>query len=386
MFRHEILPLAKDHFRAGYERRIKKTFQKREATSKFCAAKEPPSIKQPLSCLHQTTPNLTLAYPTDAEQHFNEIHIAMSQWAQHPAHKIHCVRGYAGPWIENYWARHFLELYHSLPLDRCLSDIFGPYIPILIPFVDIWFPKRGYPEEFISTLQKVLRPNVLYITVSQNDDGLPAKNPIMAMENFPNLLVLSAGGYGHVPIPLLKQSEALNNQKDIAERSYFLSYVGKLTNAPHDMRKKMDKELNALAKARQFTYQHFHGEAWREIMTDSKFSLVPRGYGRTAYHLVETLQMGLIPIHVYSDVPWVPYADLFDKLGFVAHYKQLESLVDDKLLKLSNEEVKRREELIVSLRDSHFSFEGILRQMEKFLLNEPNDLRCMALPPSVTGK
>ena len=47
-------------------------------------------------------------------------------------------------------------------------------------------------------------------------------------------------------------------------------------------------------------------------MANSQTSLVPRGFGRTAYHLVETLQMGLVPIYVYDDIPWVPYADLFE--------------------------------------------------------------------------
>jgi hypothetical protein len=58
-------------------------------------------------------------------------------------------------------------------------------------------------------------------------------------------------------------------------------------------------------------------------MADSQSSLVPRGFGRTAYHLMETLQMGLVPIYVYDDTPWVPYADLFQDLGYVTQVKHL---------------------------------------------------------------
>lgn len=37
---------------------------------------------------------------------------------------------------------------------------------------------------------------------------------------------------------------------------------------------------------------------WREVMADSFASMCPRGFGRTAYHLMETLQQGLVPVHV----------------------------------------------------------------------------------------
>ena len=47
-------------------------------------------------------------------------------------------------------------------------------------------------------------------------------------------------------------------------------------------------------------------------------SLVPRGFGRTAYHLMETFQMGRVPLYVYSDVPWVPYAEVFERVGYAS--------------------------------------------------------------------
>ena len=41
------------------------------------------------------------------------------------------------------------------------------------------------------------------------------------------------------------------------------------------------------------------------------------GYVNPArYHMMETLQMGLVPIYVYDDTPWLPYADLYPSLGF----------------------------------------------------------------------
>lgn len=44
-----------------------------------------------------------------------------------------------------------------------------------------------------------LRKDVIYLAVSQDDQGLGKT----LMSAFPNILVLTAGGFGHVPIPLI---------------------------------------------------------------------------------------------------------------------------------------------------------------------------------------
>eukprot|EP00571_Detonula_confervacea_P007277 CAMPEP_0172331620 /NCGR_PEP_ID=MMETSP1058-20130122/62017_1 /TAXON_ID=83371 /ORGANISM="Detonula confervacea, Strain CCMP 353" /LENGTH=726 /DNA_ID=CAMNT_0013048889 /DNA_START=121 /DNA_END=2301 /DNA_ORIENTATION=- len=348
-----------------------------------------------LSCLHKTSPLLMLEYPADADAHMNEIRLALAPWAQHTAHVMSKARNYGGPWIENHWISHFESLYDD-GNSTCASDIFGPFIPIFIPFVDHWvnLPRRyHYPERLIDVLQSVLRPNVLYITVSQNDEGLPGKNEF-DMATFPNVMVLSAGGYGHVPLPLFKQPESLNNQKQLSQRSIFLSYVGSLANAPRDMRSSLHKQLtntdsvtpgrndsNTSNSTKSF-YKYFYGNEWRDIMADSQFSLCPRGYGRTSYHLVETLQMGLIPIHVFSDVPWVPYAGLFEEIGYVSHSSQIESLVNE-LQGVTKEQLEKREQRIVSLLQSHFSIKGVMQQIEHFMKGDKNDLRCQALPLTI---
>lgn len=185
-----------------------------------------------ISCLklskHTTngTVNLTtLTYPSDAEAHTMEIHRALENWTR--TAQMHYAAGYGGPWIENYWMRHFKDSVISLPRQHnasnssssvCLSDTFGPFIPLLIPWVDIWLSQGGihgnrnqYPPVFTDTVKALLRPDVAYITVSQNDQGWA----LNYYHHLTNVLVLSAGGYGHVPIPLLKQEEKLLDKKKI---------------------------------------------------------------------------------------------------------------------------------------------------------------------------
>ena len=57
-------------------------------------------------------------------------------------------------------------------------------------------------------MQNLLREDVLYITVSQNADGFVGRcEEFQHLQDKFHITVLSAGGYGHVPIPLLKQQE-----------------------------------------------------------------------------------------------------------------------------------------------------------------------------------
>jgi hypothetical protein len=329
-----------------------------------------PSLSIALSCLSKTNPNLTLTYPSDAKDHFLEIHNALSLWTDKS--KPHCAARFCGPWIENYWIDQFVN--HTTT--SCLADTFGPFVPLLIPWVDLWVnrPKKfKYPRGFVQRLQSVLRPDVLYITVSQNDQGLPGNDE---MPIFHNILVLSAGGYGHVPIPLLKQEETLVRAKP-TNRTYLTSYVGSLDHAPNDMRQRMHDFL----LQKNYTHYYAKNHHWRNIMLDSYTSLSPRGFGRTSYHLMETLQMGLIPIHVHMDVPWIPYLQLYRTWGFVATVDDLPQLYK-RLQDMTVDDFREREARVEASRDSHFTIRGILHQIQLFLLGG-GDLECIQLPKSV---
>jgi hypothetical protein len=354
-----------------------------------------------LECLQRTKPSIVLEYPNDPIEHFNEIRNAMLPWAQHHGdHHYHEGINYNGPWIENYWISHFEALWNETTSSNnnnndtttnasCISDYFGPFIPIFVPWVDQLINHGNrYPSGMVEAFLSVLRPNVPYVTVSQCDIGITYDQTI-DMRSIPNLLVFSAGGYGHVPIPLLKQDEARNNDLDVANRTIGISYVGSLVNEPHGMRQQMhdDMLLYNESASNFFVYEYYYGEDWKHVMRNSRFSLVPRGYGRSAYHLMETVQMGLVPVYVYypNDVPWVPYADLFQEIGYVTDAASLPNLIQKQLQHVTLDEIRRREQQMETIRTSHFSYEGVLDHIGHFLIGATNDLRCQALPPSVVG-
>jgi hypothetical protein len=366
------------------------------------------------SCLtNQTTnPSTVFQYPADAEYHYYEIRNATAEWAQHAGHTMHTHSGYSGPWIENHWISTFETLYDNDQQQHlCLSDVFGPFIPLFVPWVDTWVRsdrrhRRNYMD-LLRRLSGVLRPDVPYITVSQNDEGIGGGGrrnkdaELDLMHRFPNLLVLSAGGYGHVPIPLLKQEEARNNERDPQHRTYGISFVGNLKTDQLGLRRGMhatmeerygddggddNKENTGTANSNnsqntRFLYRYAMGQEWRDIMADSKFSLVPRGYGRSAFHLVETIQMGLIPIYLYKKIPWIPYSDLLQNYIFMAPFDQLEDLVQN-LTRITMEELRVREHSMLALRE-HFTVAGVMTQILAFMTSGGGDLRCQPLPYDV---
>ena len=55
---------------------------------------------------------------------------------------------------------------------------------------------------------------------------------MLRTQDFPNILVLSAGGYGHVPIPLLKWMPEPLAKAPMASRQHLISFVGNTMHGP----------------------------------------------------------------------------------------------------------------------------------------------------------
>ena len=83
--------------------------------------------------------------------------------------------------------------------------------------------------------------------------------------------------------------------------------------------------------------------AWMDDISNTKFNLCPRGFGRTSYRMSEVIQMGRLPVYMFDDVPWLPYIGTnasIVNLGWVA-YRPYRSLVK-KLVETSDEEIVRK--------------------------------------------
>lgn len=325
-------------------------------------------------------------YPQDAESHFDEMHTTLA--ALYNFKQPHTAAGYSGPWIENVWISHFEnKITNTRASGGQLRSVFGAYIPLLIPWVDLWVnanptPYR-YPPKFVQTLLSQLRPNVLYVTVSQSDSGLRGPDGEFTESEISNILVLNAGGYGHVPIPLLKNPMQTCAPLLAKNRNYFAVFPGTIVgHDPRHVREAMNESVSKFGTDYGVNIHLGLSQDWQRLLCDSRFTLCPRGFGRTSYRIAETLQMGRVPIYVYSDVPWIPYKHLFRHVGFVVHISELHTLLK-KVSRISQRQLNIREQRALRLAKSHFSYEAVMSQIERFLLNEANDLRCEKLPSTI---
>ena len=162
--------------------------------------------------------------PSDSLAHFRSLLNATAKYRSCPRHAY---AAYNGPWIENHWISKFC-------CNKTLSE-FGGMVPIFVQWVDC-FVSAKYEASYtnvkmIAEISALLRPDVIYVTVSQGDSGIGC---ISAKQCLPNVLVLSSGGYGHVPIPLLGREVSLLNNLAPASKSIFpITFVGKSTHHEH---------------------------------------------------------------------------------------------------------------------------------------------------------
>ena len=233
---------------------------------------------------------LKLEYPVDAEQHFVEIHTIMKEWATNEGYDV-------SSWKENHpFIQHWESQYERLRSSRntsknqggggdggCISDIFGPYIPLAIPLFndpyyvytddkeltihelrkrhddihneqDITFAVDYTTEEvvaatrsvvkFANALRKVLRNDVPYITIVNELGGTRITVMDTIFDEYPNILVLNGasnynGGfsnsYSHISIPSMKSPKEestfmkhdlhYRNATNIIDRGHLLSLV-----------------------------------------------------------------------------------------------------------------------------------------------------------------
>jgi hypothetical protein len=302
-------------------------------------------------------------FPLDAKSHLDELNAVVQPYR---GIRPHSYAGYSGPWIENIW----IQRYSTASIET-----FGGIIPLFVNWVDSQL--EGKLDQIIKDLEKVLRPNVLYITVSQSDEGI---------HNFqylhPNVLVLSAGGFGHVPIPLIKGE--VQYQPPPQTFTHEVSFIG----SDRDERHLILTRALTFAKAVGFNTANRLTSDWKAHIYGTKFNLSPRGYGRSSFRLAEVIQMGRIPIQLYNDVNWLPYMGTnmsLEHYGFQAGWDDVERLMK-RLKSLSSQEVDSIFAKVKEVRE-YYTYDGVMKQIGAFMQDplgaNGGYLRCTPVPRTV---
>ena len=199
-----------------------------------------------------------------------------------------------------------------------------------------------------------------YFTVSTHDDA--------PQGDFPkNTIHFSAGGNSIcnnlVAIPLI--GSGLPNIDD-TQKMIFCSFVGSTTNPIRNY------SLSLLHNKEGYLINAFHWNAtvsneqqnlFYNVMSQSRFSLCPRGYGATSYRLYEAIQMGSIPVYV-SDKHLTPWDDVLNWKEFCVVIDQNTIPNIDTILKsMSETQVRKMQTKLKEIYSEFFTIAGTYRQI-----------------------
>ena len=298
-----------------------------------------------------------LSYPADAEAHYREI-LEKTAYMRGEEIPIARIAGYNGPWIENL----FIDRFLGRPL-----SFFNGMIPIFAQFLDmhvhaIRMKNDTYYTSALFNLASTLRKDVIYVAVSQDDHGLSILSHLC-----PNVLVISAGGFGHIPIPLIKGEVKFKSPP--RRFTMDVGFSGKIRQKL--TRSRMLREVRSMCIKRGLKMKQIsESKTWLEEIYTTSINLAPRGFGRTSYRLAEIIQAGRLPAYLYDDIKWIPYEGTeasIHNFGFVGRGPcSLAEMVDEMTYSLRDAGgTNHRLRGVKDIRH-HYTYGGVLAQIELF--------------------
>ena len=193
------------------------------------------------------------------------------------------------------------------------NNFYSEYTYIPIQWTN-HFVKNGYGknvDELKAFLNNNLKSNKKYFTIVQYAGG-----PLVQLEN---TLIFSMGGTFNtkipksskiIPLPLIYDLEEAPNEA--TNKNYLASYMGRPT---HKLRIKLEEKLKSESSFYIKNLNSMKSEIslknklkFQQIMSESYFSLCPRGYGPTSFRLYESIAAGVVPVYI-SDSHFLPYAE-----------------------------------------------------------------------------
>lgn len=199
----------------------------------------------------------------------------------------------------------------------------------------------------------------------------------------PNILTISAGGWGHIPIPLIKGEVPFNPPPE--KFQYDTVFFG---NIKQHSRPEAFEKMNKMFPKYNISYMiDTYTKDWSSMLKNTRFPLAPRGFGRSSFRFSEIVQSGRAPIYVYDDYSWLPYSGTnssIEQYGMsVSNHDSMDNLA--RRLSMINDTVYREIYIpkLLRLRED-FTYSGVIRQIAKFIENPlvGGLLRCTRIPNS----
>lgn len=195
-------------------------------------------------------------------------------------------------------------------------------------------------QAFIDSLDKSKK----YWSVIQYDDSI--LNDVSGLD----ILRFEMSKNNGIPIPLMCEPHPY---KFDTPKKYFASFIGSRT---HPVRNELEK-----FKGKAGWYISFDPhpiEDYCRVIHESLFSICPRGYGFSSFRVLESLQLGAIPVYLSDE--WVlPNGLTFYDFGCLIHNDKVGEL--DKILGyLDDEQIQYKQRQLKRIYLEHYTYEGCL--------------------------
>ena len=223
---------------------------------------------------------------------------------------------YTPPFSQIYFEKYFYN-YIQLFNNRIFKI---DYIPVFWTELQISEYNKTQLQDTINQLDT----KQSYFTIVQADDGIHIGIPN-------NVIVFGMGGTVHIQLPLTYENPELFEKYKNNTKHILCSFVGSIT---HDCRKIMVDELSynsdivfLINDVWTNQIELHKQEQFLQITSSSKFTLCPRGYGKTSFRLYEALKLQSIPIYIYDEC-FLPYTELLDwsKMAILIHINDINQL------------------------------------------------------------
>lgn len=213
----------------------------------------------------------------------------------------------------------FEKYFHDFIMNQNNKDVERKYIPIYWTELQI----SSYDRNKLQCIMDNWDKENTYFTIVQHDDGINISIP-------QNIKVFGMGGVGHIPLPLTYDNKDLFEKYKYNSKNIFCSFVGSIT---HLCRQRMVDTLNKYTDVMISTDNWTNDintskqEHFLNITSNSRFTLCPRGYGKTSFRLYEAFKLKSIPVYIYDDC-FLPYKEILDwtKMCVVIHISEIEQL------------------------------------------------------------
>ncbi len=261
-----------------------------------------------------------------------------------------------GDYFEEFFFKKFVEENPNLEINGY------KYLPIF--WTNCYVNQVFYGERYdIQSYLNSLDPNGKYFMVSQHDDCCYERVP-------ENTLMFSMGGNkvgeNIIPIPLICSPIKYEKTK----KNILVSFIGSTT---HPIRNQIYRKYNSDSDF------HFSIKNWSievsdtelnnfiDITARSKFSLCPRGYGKSSFRLYEAMQLKSVPIYV-TDYEWLPWKNEinWDDIIISVNQNNIGNIKDI----IIDTDHKKKITNISKLYDEYFTYGGVYKNIIKRLKND----------------